>query len=99
MPEDARTGPRPRASRAMLLCVLLLAGCKAKPPFEGKSVAELQGMLRSGDADVQVQGAFGLSRLGPEAKAAVPALADALKTPAASVREAAASALGHIGPD
>jgi HEAT repeat protein len=82
-----------------LLVVLLLAGCQAQPPYEGKTVAELTAMLQDGDPAVQTQGAFGLSRLGAEAVPALPALIDALRSQNAQVRSYAALALGEIGPE
>jgi HEAT repeat protein len=85
---------------AVLFCVALaVAGCRGKSPYEGKSAAELEAMLRSDDPAVQAQGAYGLSRLGPEARPAVHALIAALKEKTTLVRERAALALGQIGPD
>lgn len=81
----------------VLLLPILISACRPKPPYEGKSTAELEQMLRDPNAAVQAQGAFGLSRLGPEARSAVPALIDALKK-APLVRKNAALALGQIGP-
>src|SRR5205823_4583221 len=46
----------------------------------------------------RLQAARLLAKLGPEAKAAVPALVRALKDKDSFIREAAASALGRIGP-
>ena len=88
--------------RGLLLLVVCLAavGCRAKaPPYEGKTVAELDKMLKSSDPVAQAQGAFGLSLLGPEARGATPALIEALKNSDAAVRHVAALALGRIGPD
>jgi HEAT repeat protein len=86
--------------RLVVCCFLLamLAGCGHKPPYEGKSAAQLKHMLKDGDADTQAQGAYGLSLLGPEAAEAVPALADALASPHSLVRQNAALALTRIGP-
>jgi HEAT repeat protein len=77
--------------------LLLLAGCSHKPPYEGRSVAELEHMLDDPDTTVQVQGAYGLSQHGAEAASAVPALVRILRSPDALVRQEAALALGHIG--
>src|SRR5712691_8118394 len=85
-----------------LVCLLLVAlagGCSSKAPYEGKSVAELERMLRDSDPAVQTQGAFGLSRLGAEARTAVPALIEALQSAEPRVRQNAALALTEIGPD
>jgi HEAT repeat protein len=49
-------------------------------------------------SEARVQAALLLARLGPEAKAAVPALVRALKDRDPFIREAAASALGRVGP-
>jgi HEAT repeat protein len=49
-------------------------------------------------ANARIQAALLLARLGPEAKAAVPALVRALKDRDPFVRDAAAGALGRIGP-
>ena len=53
------------------LVVAVLLGCQTRRPYEGKSAAELERMLRDPDPARQVQGAFGLSRLGPEARHAL----------------------------
>lgn len=86
-----------RTRLVLLLPLLLLSGCRAKPPYEGKSVAELEQMLRAPNPAVRVRGAYGLSRLGPEARSAVPALMEAMKKDSL-VRQNAALALGQIGP-
>jgi HEAT repeat protein len=80
-----------------LLLSLLVAGCGKKPPYEGRSVAELERMLDDPDPQVQAQGAFGLGRHGAEAAPAVPALARSLRSPEVLVRQQAALALGEIG--
>lgn len=81
------------------LPLALALGCHRTAPYEGKSCQELQAMLHNADPDVQVQGAFGLSQLGAEAKPAVPDLAEALGSASALVRQTAALALGQIGPE
>jgi HEAT repeat protein len=90
-----------RGGIAFALAVALAAvvGCRGRPPYEGRSVAELERMLRSDDPGVQLQGAHGLSLLGPEARDAVPALAEALKGSDSRVRQSAARALGAIGAE
>ena len=87
-----------RSTRLVMLLLVFLSACRAKPPYEGKSAAELEQMLRGPNPAAQAQGAFGLSRLGPEARSAVPALIAALKKDRL-VRKNAALALGQIGPE
>jgi hypothetical protein len=83
-----------------LACLMLAdSGCGRRRPYEGKSVAELTKMLKSDDSIKQVQGAFGLSQLGSQAKEAGPELITALKSNHTSVRENAALALGNISPE
>src|SRR6266478_5636526 len=78
---------------------LLVVSCHTKGPTEGKSVAEFEAMVRGTDPTAQAQGAMGLGKLGPAASSAVPALIDALKSPAVLVRQNAALALGEVGPE
>lgn len=91
-----------RARPVMKWIAALLAigttGCASKAPYEGKSVAQLEAMLRDDDPARQVQGAFGLSRLGDKALPALPALMHALKNGKVVVRENSALALGKLGP-
>jgi HEAT repeat protein len=83
-----------------IACLMLVdSGCSRRRPYEGKSVAELTKMLQSDDSIKQVQGAFGLSQLGSQAKDAAPTLVAALSSSHASVREHAALALGSISPE
>jgi HEAT repeat protein len=89
---------RPGVRALLLLFLILLGACRAKAPYEGRGVAELERMLRDANPAVQAQGAYGLSRLGSEARSAVPALIAALKKESL-VRQNAALALGQIGPD
>src|SRR5579872_6789141 len=103
----ARPGPHPAGHWSLVIghwslvigLFLALPGCAKKPPYQGRSVDELRQMLADPDPKVQAQGAIGLSRLGPEAAPAVPALIDALKSPNAYVRQQAALALGKVGPE
>jgi hypothetical protein len=90
---------RKPAGCVALLCLVALVSCRGKAAYDGKNAAELQAMLHSADSAVQAQGAYGLSRLGPEARAAVPALIEALTGKETLVRAHAALALGRIGPD
>src|SRR5438105_1965151 len=84
-------------ARLGICALLLLVGCSRKPPYEGKSAAELERMLNDPKVEVQQQGAYGLSRLGSEGQEAVPALIEALKKETI-IRQNAALALGKIGP-
>jgi HEAT repeat protein len=82
----------------MLLALVFVSACRTKPPYDGKEAVELENMLRDPNPAVQAQGAFGLSRLGPAARSAVPSLIEALSKDR-PVRQNAALALGQIGPD
>ena len=82
-----------------LLILALAAGCGHKPPYEGRSGAELRRMLADANPAVRVQGAQGLSLHGAEARPAVPELTQALQSPDALLRAQSALALGAIGPD
>jgi HEAT repeat protein len=86
-------------SRAVWLLLVFLLGCGHKPPYEGRSVAELERMLKDRNPTVQAQAAYGLSRHGAEARAALPALTRALHSPHALVRQQAALALGEMGAE
>jgi HEAT repeat protein len=77
--------------------LLVVAACRSRPPYEGKSVAELERMLGDPDPAVQVQGAFGLGQRGKEAAAAAPSLIAALRSDNALLRQHAARALGGVG--
>jgi HEAT repeat protein len=103
--QDARRASeekhRPSLARracGVLLVLLLATGCSSRPPYQGRSVAELERMLGDPDAKVQTQGAYGLGLLGEKAVQAVPALAKALKAKDVLVRQQAAGALGQVGP-
>jgi HEAT repeat protein len=88
-----------QSARVVLwLSVVVVSACRARAPYEGKSAAQLERMLRDPSPAVQAQGAYGLGRLGGEACPAVPSLIDALKNDSL-VRQQAARALGQIGPD
>ena len=77
----------------------LLLGCGSKPPYQGRSVAELEAMLNDPNPKVQVQAAYGLSLHGAEARPALPALTRRLHAPDALVRQQAALALGEMGAE
>jgi HEAT repeat protein len=55
--------------------------------------------LSSDDPEIQASAANALSRMGPKAKGAVPALIAALDSSRPEVRDAAAQVLGEIGPE
>src|SRR3984957_2189467 len=84
-----RRGERRRiamGSRRSLL-LLLIVGCGGPvPPYQGKSAAELERMLRDVNPTVQTEGAIGLARLGPQGRDAAPALIEALTGPHPLVR-------------
>jgi HEAT repeat protein len=82
----------------LLFLTFILPACGHKPPYEGRSVPELERMLEDTDPKVQAQGAFGLSLKGGQAQPATPALIRALASPDALVRQQACVALGKIGP-
>jgi HEAT repeat protein len=86
------------AVRLLLLVFVLGQGCSHRPPYEGRSVAELEKMLADPSQAVRVQGAHGLSLHGAEARPAVPALAQALQSSDGLLRMQAALALEKIGP-
>ncbi len=78
--------------------VLLLVSCSSRPPYEGKSVAQLEAMLKSSEPAKQVQGCYGLALGGEKSGPAVPALIELLHSPNTLLRQNAALALGKIGP-
>jgi HEAT repeat protein len=84
--------------RAILIGLVVCLGCQRHLPYEGKSVAQLERMLRDPKAEVQAQGAYGLSRLGAQALPAVATLIEGL-TKEPLVRQYSALALGEIGPE
>jgi HEAT repeat protein len=79
------------------LALVVVLGCGRSLPYQGRTVAELEQMLADPAPTVRVQGAYGLSLLGPAAAPAVPALVQALQSPDALLRMQAALALGRIG--
>jgi HEAT repeat protein len=82
----------------LLLITLTSPGCHRGAPYEGKTVTELRLMLHDPKPAVQVQGAFGLSRIGKEAADAIPDLIEGL-TKEPLLRQTAALALGNIGAE
>jgi HEAT repeat protein len=88
-----------RYRKGIGIVFLLAVSCHTKSPTEGKTVAEFEAILRTGDATTQAQAALGLAKLGPVAAGATPALVEALSNPNQLVRQNAALALGEIGPE
>jgi HEAT repeat protein len=88
-----------RGCYLFFIVIFAISGCHSKAPYQGKSVAQLRRMLHDADSKTQVQGAFGLSQLGSQAREALPDLLEALKSDDPLVRQNAALALGAIGPD
>src|SRR5262245_44264607 len=83
--------------RLIVLCLMVAsAGCGSSDP---RDAAGWQGRLRDDDPARQAKAAYSLSKLGAEAKTAVPDLIAALKSKSSEVRQNAALALGQIGPD
>jgi vesicle coat complex subunit len=70
---------------------------KKEPSFRGKTLTELQKELKDKDAEVRRNAALGIGSIGPEAKAATPALVPVLKDSDKNVRVAAATALWRMG--
>ncbi|HZV07464.1 MAG TPA: HEAT repeat domain-containing protein [Gemmataceae bacterium] len=87
--------------RRWAVCLLLafLSGCGRRPPYAGRSVAELQAMLDDPSPTVQAQAAYGLSLHHAKARPALPALTRTLRSPDALVRQQSALALGEIGAE
>ncbi len=82
---------------AITLWFLVLSqGCDTG---SGQNVSELVKNLKDKRADVRSNAAGALGQIGPEAKAAVPALSEALKDDEARVRSSAADALDQIRSD
>jgi HEAT repeat protein len=72
---------------------------KKEPAYDGKTVSEWLARIEDKDPRVREKAAFSLRQLGPEATAAVPALAGRLTGDAdVAVRQEAAFALQRIGP-
>src|SRR5262249_38715212 len=64
----------------------------------GLGIAQLLLELRTPERARRLDAAEGLGLLGPQARGAVPALAEALRDADGAVRRMAAAALGDIGP-
>src|SRR5687768_6444566 len=99
--------PMSRCVRPLLaFCIcLLVAVCQLPawgqddgPTYEGKTVGQWVVQLKHRDPDARVEAARSLGKIGPGARAAVPALAEALDDTELEVRIRACEALGFIGP-
>src|SRR5580765_7212024 len=93
---------------AMLLCTLALGRAvaqekdkdkEAEELYQGKTVKQLIGLLKSTDARVRWWAAQTLGEAGIEAKPAVTALAATLKDTIPAVKVAAAKTLAGLGPE
>ncbi len=83
--------------RTLLGCLVLAAACCTA---RAEDVTKLVTDLKSNDPDVRRAAAKGIADMGPDAKAATPALLDALKKDKdLSVRRFAAQALGDVEAD
>jgi HEAT repeat protein len=83
----------------VILAILFIASSAftQQPVVLGKPLKIWTSQLFGADAKNRRNAAFALGRAGPAAVAAVPNLVNALHDPEATVREAAAFALGEIG--
>jgi HEAT repeat protein len=90
-----------RATVAVLLAALAAAarGQDVETRFQGQTVAQWTARLDDREWTARVGAAYALGRLGPKARASVPALAEALTDEHPRVREEAARALGRVGVD
>ena len=70
-----------------------------EPEFEGRSLSSWVADLNALAPQSRNAAAYALSGMGPEAKAAVPALIAALDDPEPTVRFPVCIALGEIGPE
>jgi uncharacterized repeat protein (TIGR01451 family) len=89
----------------LLFILVMASACVAQVGFGGEpkdnteKINKLIEGLKSGNSSTQFKSAKFLSRYGPEAKAAVPALLNVLKHGKEYPRIAAAIALARIGPE
>jgi HEAT repeat protein len=86
-------------SVALALFTLCPAQQQKEAMHEGRTVSQWAELLKSPDRDQRMKAADALFAIGPEAKAAVPALAAALKDADRVVREVSALALRRLGPE
>jgi len=81
------------------LLPLLMLGCPpSKPTVNMKEIEYLERQVRDKEPAIQAHAALELSKYGPDASRAVPALAAALSSDNINVRRNSALALGKIGP-
>src|SRR4051794_5168561 len=66
--------------------------------YEGKTLRQWVEQLKRGDGQKQALAIHALSNVGPQARAAVPALIDALGRRDLTLNLLAADALGKVGP-
>src|SRR5688572_11196928 len=88
-------GPRPAP---LLTLALFLTGCGRSEPLV-PSPGQLAEKLKSRDPQAQIEAAGWVRQLGPKALDLVPDMVEALKSSEVGVRQAAAVALGQIGPE
>jgi HEAT repeat protein len=78
--------------------ILLAAGCKKEPTFEGRPKRYWIQELKSGSSTAAMRAAHAVGHFAPEATEAIPHLIKLLDDPGPLVRWAAADALGKFGP-
>lgn len=96
-----------RAFGALTLILALTAGSASAqnaaggedPVSRGRPLSEWIADLKAAAPSVRNAAAYEIASLGPSAKAAVPALIEALDDPDPAVRFPVTVALGEIGPD
>jgi HEAT repeat protein len=86
-------------AKLLFLSLLLFTGQTLAQDDLSKNVEILVKQLKEGDKDQRKKAAESIEKLGPDAKAAVPALGEALKDQEPDVRYSAAQALGRMGPE
>ena len=97
----------PRALGAFVLIFALAAGSASaqsgatakEPVSQGRPLSEWIADLKAPAPSVRNAAAYEIASMGPAAKAAVPALIEALDDPSTAVRFPVTVALGESGPD
>ena len=69
-----------------------------EPTYQGKTLGEWIAQTKDKRKGVRQTAAWALGKIGPEARAAIPALSELCKDKDEGVRQFAAQALGRIGP-